>query len=78
MIKIENTLEAKQEIVGGYIQQFMPYTDDVAIICNEETQPKIENKINQLKNDNKRKELSKDERFRRCSRTNSENEFTRS
>ncbi len=44
----------------------------------EETQPKIENKINQLKNDNKRKELSKDERFRRRSRTNSENEFTRS
>ncbi len=36
MIQIENTLEAKQKIVGGYIQQFMPYTDDVAIICNEE------------------------------------------
>lgn len=36
IIEIEDTLEAKQAIVGGYIEQSMPFDDDVAIICNEE------------------------------------------
>lgn len=36
VIEIEDTLEAKQQIVGGYIEMIMPYQDDVAIICNEE------------------------------------------
>lgn len=36
VIEIEDTLEAKQQIVGGYIEMVMPYEDDVAIICNEE------------------------------------------
>ena len=25
-----------QEVVGGDIEEYMPYDDDVAIICNEE------------------------------------------
>lgn len=36
MIEIEDTLKAMQEVVGGYIEEYMPYDDDVAIICNEE------------------------------------------
>lgn len=36
MIEIDDTLEAMQEVVGGYIEEYMPYDDDVAIICNEE------------------------------------------
>ncbi|MCI5515257.1 MAG: DUF3846 domain-containing protein, partial [Oscillospiraceae bacterium] len=35
-IKIENTLKAMQDIVGGYIERFMMFEDDVAVICNEE------------------------------------------
>lgn len=34
--EIENTLEAKQEIVGGLIEQLISPKDDVAIILNEE------------------------------------------
>lgn len=34
--EIENTLEAKQEIVGGWIEQLTLPKDDVAIILNEE------------------------------------------
>ena len=33
---IDNTLEAKQEIVGGWIEAIYPFDDDVALICNEE------------------------------------------
>lgn len=35
-IKIENTLKAMQDIVGGYIERSMMFDDDVAVICNEE------------------------------------------
>ncbi len=35
-IEIENTLEAMQEVVGGDIEEYMPFDDEVAIICNEE------------------------------------------
>ena len=37
-VYIENTLEAKQEIVGGYIQMVTPimHDDTAVIICNEE------------------------------------------
>ena len=42
-IEIEDDLESMQELVGGLIQEFMPFHsetdpryDDVAIICNEE------------------------------------------
>ena len=36
MIEIDDTLEAMQEVVGGDIEEYMPFEDDVAIICNEE------------------------------------------
>lgn len=36
-IEIENTLEAKQHLVGGYIECVYPENDDsVVFICNEE------------------------------------------
>lgn len=34
--EIPNTLEAMQALVGGYIQAVYPFTDNVALICNEE------------------------------------------
>lgn len=34
--EIENTLKAKQTIVGGYIQAIYPWEDEVTLICNEE------------------------------------------
>lgn len=37
VIRIQNTLEAKQAFVGdGYIQAIYPFDDPVAIVCNEE------------------------------------------
>ena len=36
MIEIDDKLEAMQEVVGGLIQEYMPWEDEVAIICNEE------------------------------------------
>lgn len=36
MIEIADTLEAMQEVVGGNIEEYMPFEDDVAIVCNEE------------------------------------------
>ena len=36
MVEIDDTLEAMQNIVGGMIEQYMPFEDEVAIICNEE------------------------------------------
>ena len=36
MVEIDDTLEAMQNIVGGMIEQYMPFEDDVAIICNDE------------------------------------------
>ena len=36
-IEIDNTLEAKQEKVGGYIEcVYLPNDDSVVLICNEE------------------------------------------
>ena len=35
--KIDNTLKAMQETVGGYIEAVYPYDDNVAIVCNEES-----------------------------------------
>ena len=37
LIKIEDSLEAMQEVVGGDIEEYMPYDDEVAIICNNES-----------------------------------------
>ena len=36
MIKIDDTLEAMQEVVGGDIEEYMPFEDEVAIVCHEE------------------------------------------
>lgn len=36
MIEIDDTLEAMQEVVGGDIEEYMPFEDEVAIVCNEE------------------------------------------
>lgn len=35
-IEIENSLKAMQALVGGDIEEYMPFDDEVAIICNEE------------------------------------------
>ena len=35
-MKLTTSLEAMQELVGGDIEEYMPFDDDVAIICNEE------------------------------------------
>lgn len=36
MVEINDDLASMQELVGGPIQEYMPFEDDVAIICNEE------------------------------------------
>lgn len=36
LIRINNTLEEMQKLVGGYIEEYMPFDDEVALICNEE------------------------------------------
>ena len=36
MIEIEDSLESMQAVVGGRIEEYMPFEDDVAIVCNEE------------------------------------------
>ena len=48
-------------------------------ICDriQEQEPKIENKINEIVNDKERKEMSTDERFRRRSGTNREDDIAR-
>ena len=35
-VAIDNSLEAMQQLVGGNIEEYMPFEDEVAIICNEE------------------------------------------
>lgn len=37
MIEIADTLESMQELVGGDIEEYMPYEDDVALVCNDES-----------------------------------------
>lgn len=36
MIEIDDTLEAMQAVVGGNIEEYMPFEDEVAIVCHEE------------------------------------------
>ena len=37
IVEIDNTLEAKQELVGGYIEcVYLPNDNNVVLICNEE------------------------------------------
>ena len=35
-IEIRDTLTAMQALVQGSIEEYMPFEDDVAIVCNEE------------------------------------------
>ena len=35
LIEIDNDLESMQELVDGYIEEYMPFEDDAAIVCNE-------------------------------------------
>ena len=36
MVTIDDSLESMQRIVGGRIEEYMPFEDDVALVCNEE------------------------------------------
>ena len=36
MVTIEGSLESMQKTVGGSIEEYMPFIDEVAIVCNEE------------------------------------------
>ena len=36
VIEIEDSLEKMQELVGGMIEEYMPFEDDVALVCNDE------------------------------------------
>ena len=36
VIEIDNDLASMQEVVDGYIEEYMPFEDDAAIVCNEE------------------------------------------
>ncbi|MCM1296286.1 MAG: YodL domain-containing protein [Muribaculaceae bacterium] len=40
VVEIENSLEAMQRVVGGDIEEYMPFSDEVAIICNEDGKAK--------------------------------------
>lgn len=35
-IEIKDELEEMQKLVGGLIEEYMPFEDDVALICNDE------------------------------------------
>ena len=35
-VEIDDTLEGMQQAVGGWIEEYMPFEDEVAIVCNEE------------------------------------------
>ena len=34
--EIEDSLESMQALVGGHIEEYMPFEDDAAVICNED------------------------------------------
>ena len=36
VIEMEDSLESMQKMVGGLIEEYMPWDDEVALICNEE------------------------------------------
>ena len=36
VVNLNDTLEDMQKLVGGDIEEYMPFDDDVAIVCNEE------------------------------------------
>lgn len=36
LIRVEDELEPLQKLVGGDLEEYMPFGDDVALICNQE------------------------------------------
>ena len=36
VVQIDDTLKAMQDLVGGYIEEYSPFEDDVSIVCNDE------------------------------------------
>ena len=36
MMALADNLEAMQKAVGGLIEEYIPYEDEVALICNDE------------------------------------------
>lgn len=36
LFTMEDSLEAMQSAVGGLIEEYMPYEDDIALVCNDE------------------------------------------
>lgn len=36
LVSMEDSLEAMQNAVGGLIEEYMPFVDEVALICNDE------------------------------------------
>lgn len=36
VVEIRDELKEMQKLVGGYIQEIMPFDDEVALICNED------------------------------------------
>ena len=36
LVEIRDSLESFQEVVGGMIEEYMPFEDDVALVCNDE------------------------------------------
>lgn len=36
IVEIDGDLESMQNLVGGYIEEYMPFEDEVAIVCNDE------------------------------------------
>ena len=39
-IEIDNDIASMQELVDGFIEEYMPFDDEVAVICNEEGKKK--------------------------------------
>ena len=36
LVEIKDSLESFQEVAGGMIEEYMPFEDDVALVCNDE------------------------------------------
>ena len=56
MVEIADELEAMQELVGGQIEEYMPFEDEVALVCNEEGKM-LGNSLNRAIYDNDHKML---------------------
>lgn len=40
LIEIEDSLEVMERLVSGPIEEYMPFSDEIAIVCNEEGKPR--------------------------------------